>query len=113
MRWIRSSDWCADEALGYPLGVYGPGTSRTGVRRHREQFCILSPSGCEIEGFDFLVSEEGIEDAVFFGRPEGDELSGEGFADLDVTSEQRGRALLLDFAQVIARRVFERLDDVL
>ncbi|WP_210213202.1 hypothetical protein, partial [Mesorhizobium sp. M1E.F.Ca.ET.063.01.1.1] len=39
-----------------PTRVFGPGTSRTGVRRHREQFCMLSGEGIEVDGFYFLMS---------------------------------------------------------
>ncbi|MER9055468.1 hypothetical protein, partial [Mesorhizobium sp. M0910] len=48
-------------------GVFGPGTSRTGVRGHREQFAILSLACIEVDGLDFLVAEVGIEDAIGFG----------------------------------------------
>ncbi|RUW18194.1 hypothetical protein EOA38_36240, partial [Mesorhizobium sp. M1E.F.Ca.ET.041.01.1.1] len=58
-----------------PTRVFGPGTSRTGVRGHREQFCMLSGEGIEVDGFYFLMSEPGVEDAVGGGGAESDGLS--------------------------------------
>ncbi|MER9708194.1 hypothetical protein NKJ10_29005, partial [Mesorhizobium sp. M0204] len=52
--------------------LFGPGTSRTAVRGHREQFAILSLAYIEVDGLDFLVAEVGIEDAIGFGWAEGD-----------------------------------------
>ncbi|WP_206638133.1 hypothetical protein, partial [Mesorhizobium sp. M7A.F.Ca.US.010.02.1.1] len=43
--------------------LFGPETSRTGVRGHREQFCHLSSAEVEVDCFYFLMSEEGLEDA--------------------------------------------------
>ncbi|WP_206535304.1 hypothetical protein, partial [Mesorhizobium sp. M7A.F.Ca.US.011.01.1.1] len=51
--------------------LFGPETSRTGVRGHREQFCHLSSAEVEVDCFYFLMSEEGLEDAVLAGGGEG------------------------------------------
>ena len=56
------------------------------------------------------MTEVGIEDAIGFGWAEGDGFAGKSLADLDGMPEQRGCAFLLDFADLVAGRVFERLD---
>uniref|UniRef100_UPI001AEBD623 hypothetical protein n=1 Tax=Rhizobium loti TaxID=381 RepID=UPI001AEBD623 len=71
-------------------GVFGPETSRTGVRRHREQFPMLSADCVEVDGLDFLVAEVDVEDTVLSGRSESDSPAGEGVADFECASEQRG-----------------------
>ena len=61
-----------------PCGVFGPETSRTLVRRHREQFGMLDVCVIEVDGFDFLVPEVSVEDAVGLSWAEGDGSAGEG-----------------------------------
>ncbi|WP_206618652.1 hypothetical protein, partial [Mesorhizobium sp. M7A.T.Ca.US.000.02.1.1] len=52
-----------DPARTLPISpLFGPETSRTGVRRHREQFPMLSADCVEVDGLDFLVSEVDVED---------------------------------------------------
>ena len=67
-----------------PLGVFGPETSRTLVRRHREQFSMLDACVIEVDGFYFLVPEPGVEDAVCFSRAEGDGLPAKALGSLTV-----------------------------
>ncbi|WP_210163703.1 hypothetical protein, partial [Mesorhizobium loti] len=68
---------------------------------------MLSADCVEVDGLDFLVAEVDVEDTVLSGRSESDSPAGEGVADFECASEQRGCTLLLDFAEVVAECVFE------
>lgn len=69
--------------------MFGPETSRTSVRGHREQFAILSREAIEIDGFHFLMSEPGAEDAVCCSRAKGDRLAYDSLAQAYGTAEDR------------------------
>jgi hypothetical protein len=80
------------------LWVFRPETSRTLVRRHREHFLILLFVGGEVDGFDFLVAEAGVVDAIapVLHGAEGDVFAVKGFGDFERVSEQVCFTLLLD-----------------
>ena len=69
--------------------IFGPETSRTSVRGHREQFAILSREAIEVDGFHFLMSEPGAEDAVCCSRAKGDRLADDSLAQAYGTAEDR------------------------
>ena len=69
--------------------MFGPETLRTSVRGHREQFAILSREAIEVDGFHFLMSEPGAEDAVCCSRAKGDRLADDSLAQVYVTAEDR------------------------
>lgn len=68
---------------------------------------MLSPQGIEVDGFHFLMSEPGVEDAVCGGWPEGDGLSCEGPAQTHGAAKNGDEAMLLYATQKIALGVFE------
>ncbi|MDX8481033.1 hypothetical protein RFN28_21610, partial [Mesorhizobium sp. VK24D] len=71
---------------------------------------MLSSEGIEVDGFYFLMSEPGVEDAVDGGGAEGDGLSGEGPAQAYGSAENGDEAMLLNAADEIVLGIFERLD---
>lgn len=52
--------------------------------------------GLRVDGFYFLVPEPGVEEAVCWGRTEGNGFSGEGFAEAHFAAENRDEAMLLN-----------------
>ena len=64
----------------------------------------------DIDGCNHLGTEEGIEDAVFYGRSECDSFAAEGFGDFDRAAEEADVTALLHAAHDVARGVLERCD---
>jgi hypothetical protein len=64
----------------------------------------------DIDGCNHFGTEEGIEDAVFYGRSECDSFAAEGFGDFDRAAEEADVPALLHTAHDVARGVLERCD---